>query len=55
MNKYRSLFCLAACLAAACIPASAAVEAVTPEPRLGALVVLGIGAIAVAVRKVKGR
>jgi hypothetical protein len=55
MSKYRSLICLATCIAAACVPAFAGINAVTPEPRLGILVVLGVGAAVLAVRKLKDR
>jgi hypothetical protein len=56
MSNYRALICLAAGLAAACASAFAGTPvAATPEPRLGLLVVLGVGAAVLGVRKMKGR
>ena len=53
----RSFFFLTGLLAAACVPVFAVncTIAVTPEPSLGILVALGVGAVVVAARKVKRR
>jgi hypothetical protein len=59
MNKFRSLFCLT-CLAVACVPAFAGPTclppiAVTPEPSLGIVMAVGVGAVVLIARKMKGR
>ena len=57
MSYRRSFFFLTGLLAAACVPVLAVncTIAVTPEPSLGILVALGVGAVVVAARKVKRR
>jgi hypothetical protein len=55
MSHYRSLLGLVVCLTAACATAFAGNPTVTPEPKLGILVVLGVGAAVLGVRKLKDR
>ncbi len=48
----RSLFMLAGVLAVSCVPAFAGLV-VTPEPKLGILTAVGVGAIVLIAKKVK--
>ena len=50
----RSLFVLTGLLAAACVPAFAGLV-VTPEPKLGLLTALGVGAVVLVANKLKKR
>jgi hypothetical protein len=55
MLRSRSLLLAAGLFALASIPAFAGVYAETPEPKLGFLAVLGVGAVVLAANKLKKR